>query len=278
MPALSEHDTTHGACGKTWKQRGNRTGHCSGERWSAVGLTIWDSDSLLSSKRDPALDERAVYGRGVSANDLPDLVGAQAFQVQPRRIRVPSDIGMSEVVFLGSKRDKVLGSVIAPVPVDVVNLLFINNPAVPHPVLVGLDVAVRGNLPSEADVSMAGRVTTRLAVRDALAGVEIVRRRSVAAFPTGAAELLLGSTSDGGSAGNAGLSHVAILQVAALCHETFEGETLFDAHRVTLEDGTRGCLDPATMKHAGQPLRLINGSWRGPGMTDEALARRKGAA
>ena len=62
------------------------------------------------------------------------------------------------------------------------------------------------------------------------------------------------------------------------CHETFEGETLFDAHRVTLDDGTRGCLDPAAMKHAGQPLRLINGSWRGPGMTDEALARRKAAA
>ncbi|MEJ6490728.1 hypothetical protein PQI23_13460 [Leucobacter sp. USCH14] len=54
------------------------------------------------------------------------------------------------------------------------------------------------------------------------------------------------------------------------CHETFEGEALFDAHRTTLADGSRGCLDPNEMKFRGIPLRLENGSWRGPKMSAAA--------
>lgn len=54
------------------------------------------------------------------------------------------------------------------------------------------------------------------------------------------------------------------------CHETFEGESLFDAHRVTLDDGTRGCREPGSMKVRGVALRLENGSWRGPGMDERA--------
>jgi hypothetical protein len=63
------------------------------------------------------------------------------------------------------------------------------------------------------------------------------------------------------------------------CHETFEGESVFDAHRVTLDTGDRGCLNPATDKINGNMLRLVNGTWRGPAMTEEAKQRyRKVAA
>lgn len=54
------------------------------------------------------------------------------------------------------------------------------------------------------------------------------------------------------------------------CHETFEGEALFDAHRSTFDDGGRGCLDPNEMTFRGSALRLENGSWRGPKMSDAA--------
>ena len=60
------------------------------------------------------------------------------------------------------------------------------------------------------------------------------------------------------------------------CHETFEGLALFDAHRITKDDGKRGCLDPAAMTYKGEPLRLINDSWRGPAMDEETLARKTG--
>lgn len=40
---MSNHDTSHGACGKTWKQRGNTTGHCSGCHETFEGLSLFDS-------------------------------------------------------------------------------------------------------------------------------------------------------------------------------------------------------------------------------------------
>ncbi len=54
------------------------------------------------------------------------------------------------------------------------------------------------------------------------------------------------------------------------CHETFEGEALFDAHRRTADDGTRICLEPAAMEFRGEPVRLENGTWRGPKMSAAA--------
>ena len=61
------------------------------------------------------------------------------------------------------------------------------------------------------------------------------------------------------------------------CHETFEGEKLFDAHRVTLDDETRGCADPRSMEWQGEPLRVENGTWRGPRMSAEARERYRAA-
>jgi hypothetical protein len=51
----------------------------------------------------------------------------------------------------------------------------------------------------------------------------------------------------------------------ARCHETFEGITLFDAHQRIARDGTVMCLNPARMWFRGARLKLIDGSWRGPG-------------
>lgn len=61
------------------------------------------------------------------------------------------------------------------------------------------------------------------------------------------------------------------------CHETFEGETVFDAHRVTDEHGQRICLAPGDVKFAGHLLRLENGTWRGPRMSEDAKARYRAA-
>ena len=44
----SNHDTSHGACGKTWKQRGNRTGHCAKCHETFEGVTLFDWHQTLS--------------------------------------------------------------------------------------------------------------------------------------------------------------------------------------------------------------------------------------
>ena len=55
------------------------------------------------------------------------------------------------------------------------------------------------------------------------------------------------------------------------CHRLFAGLGLFDAHRRDVR-GSGTCLDPATLP----AMRLDNGVWRGPEMTDEQKAKRFG--
>lgn len=61
----------------------------------------------------------------------------------------------------------------------------------------------------------------------------------------------------------------------AKCHETFEGLSLFDAHQIINADGSVTCKDPAlmTVGKAKVPLRLVEDSWRGPGMPDDVKAK-----
>lgn len=58
------------------------------------------------------------------------------------------------------------------------------------------------------------------------------------------------------------------------CHETFEGVTLFDAHQTIGDDGRTVCADPRQMTVRGKPLRLVDGSWRGPAMPADVIAKR----
>ena len=41
--------TTHGACGKSWKQRGNRTGHCAGCHETFEGIALFDAHQRVSA-------------------------------------------------------------------------------------------------------------------------------------------------------------------------------------------------------------------------------------
>lgn len=54
----------------------------------------------------------------------------------------------------------------------------------------------------------------------------------------------------------------------AACHETFEGLALFDAHQLISRDGKPVCRDPRRMTYRGEPLRLVEGTWRGPSMPE----------
>jgi hypothetical protein len=57
------------------------------------------------------------------------------------------------------------------------------------------------------------------------------------------------------------------------CHRTFSGIKLFDRHRT--HHGERGsCVDPTTVK--GSPIEFRDGMWRGPEMTEEDVAKRRG--
>ncbi|MFK4760324.1 hypothetical protein ACI3KS_05250 [Microbacterium sp. ZW T5_45] len=57
-PAL----TVHAACGKSWKQRGNRTGHCSGCHQTFEGVTLFDQHRRGGVCADP---------RSLTAEGLP---------------------------------------------------------------------------------------------------------------------------------------------------------------------------------------------------------------
>ena len=50
------------------------------------------------------------------------------------------------------------------------------------------------------------------------------------------------------------------------CHETFEGLSLFDAHQRTAADGSTICAYPSVMLFRKKPVRLVDGTWRGPEM------------
>lgn len=46
--------TVHGECGKSWKQRGNRTGHCSGCHHTFEGQSLFDAHRKGGVCADPA--------------------------------------------------------------------------------------------------------------------------------------------------------------------------------------------------------------------------------
>lgn len=45
--------TTHGACGRTWHQSGNRTSHCSGCHHTFASLTLFDAHRRDGACRSP---------------------------------------------------------------------------------------------------------------------------------------------------------------------------------------------------------------------------------
>lgn len=59
----------------------------------------------------------------------------------------------------------------------------------------------------------------------------------------------------------------------ARCHETFEGVRLFDRHQTTDEAGRTVCKSPSDVVYEGEPLRLVDGAWRGPAMNADASAQ-----
>lgn len=52
------------------------------------------------------------------------------------------------------------------------------------------------------------------------------------------------------------------------CHETFEGLSVFDAHQRIGDGGTVVCLPPEEVTVNKSPLRLVDGTWRGPGLPE----------
>ena len=57
----------------------------------------------------------------------------------------------------------------------------------------------------------------------------------------------------------------------AACHETFEGLALFDFHQRRNPDGGVRCVYPGVILWQKKPLRLVNGTWRGPEMPKTLL-------
>jgi hypothetical protein len=174
---------------------------------------------------------------------------------------------MFEMVVLSGGWTKVLWSVIGPNQVDVVNFVLSGDESIEDTVLIGLDLLVRPDVPSQDDVSVVPEVPTRFTFGHLLAGGKVPRSGTVAELSAGATEASLRGTLNGDSAGltNNGVHHL-ILQVTALCHRTFSGVDLFDRHRKDVK-GVGTCVDPATLltKDDGNPTQVFrDGLWRSP--------------
>lgn len=57
-------EVKHGACGKSWKQRGNRSGHCSGCHVTFYGITAFDQHHTRGDGGGPICVDPATGERG----------------------------------------------------------------------------------------------------------------------------------------------------------------------------------------------------------------------
>jgi hypothetical protein len=55
------------------------------------------------------------------------------------------------------------------------------------------------------------------------------------------------------------------------CHETFSGDTLFDAHWYTRNDGIRDCRRAGDGSDFWAGKRLVGGVWRWPAMSQSLI-------
>lgn len=60
-----------------------------------------------------------------------------------------------------------------------------------------------------------------------------------------------------------------------VCHQTFSGQSLGDAHSVGRDVMDKVCLTPTEMEDKG--WRLVGDVWRGPAMPADVLAKRVSA-
>lgn len=264
-------------CGARWS--GSTTSHCGAGRSVALPLAIWDCDPGFLAQRYPELHERSVDTGRIPSKPFADLVGAKSVNVKTGSLCVPgfdddlalvvgrnssgscSEPMVHNCVLRSGQWSQILWAVVGLVAVDVVHVLFDGDPTVVDSVLIGFDVLPRPNVPSQQHVTMPSDVPTRLVRRDLLPGSKRSNKAlTVADGSTGSATTSLTGASDGGSTIDADDSgHGLILQVTALCHQTFSGVSTFDAHR---RNGR--CLTPAEVGMSLVPGRPYE-CWGYPG-------------
>jgi hypothetical protein len=252
-------------CSTTWT--GAMACHCAGQRSFVVDLLpLRDGDTSLAAHWNTHSLEASPHGGRIVGKLLADLVSAQSTVVEQRSLRPPSG-PVFESVLIGGQWTQIRWSVVCSVAVDVVNVLSVSDPAVKHPVFVGLDIAAATDTPTQTDISVGRRVPMRFVLRNFLAGRKKSNSRGVAASSTRSAEATLGSTGDWFPAHFTGFNHDLSIQVTALCHRTFTGVTAFDLHRT----GGR-CNDPETLvTKLGEPrlVRVTKRYWSGWGRPGE---------
>lgn len=253
-------------CGARWS--GLRTAHCASERSALMPLTVWDGDPSLGSHFDSDPDEGSIDVGRITPNDLADLVGTHTAEVKPRSFIAPRHGSMFRCMLRSAQGSEVRWTIVGPVTIDVVNLIFADDPAVLNPMLVGFDVRPRADLPPQEDVSVLTEVPTRLVLRNRLVGLEgphgpfavMPLTTDIAASPLPGTfdQHAAIHTFDGG--------HGWALYATAGCHETFGGITAFDRHR------PGECLDPASIGLV--VVRVSQGTqvWGSP-MNEKAVKR-----
>lgn len=215
-------------CGAWWT--GHNQSHCAWSSTIALPLAMGDRDAQVRSHWRADADQAAVNGGWVDALLSRDLRAGKAGRVQDA-VSLIAGRGVPKVfteVLFGSQTEKVLLTVVGPVPVRVVNVLTRDGSG-DDSVLVGLDVTPLAHLPPQADVARPVDVTTRLSIGNGITWFKgadrRVRGQSRPAAPV--APPTLPGAEYLAAAVNAGRM---VVHVTALCHETFSGVTAFDQH------------------------------------------------
>jgi hypothetical protein len=109
---------------------------------------------------------------------LANLESAKSAVVKPCRLRVPRTREVLCAVLCSGRCMQVFRSIVGPISVDVVNLLLGGDVPVEHAVLVGLDVMVGADQPSQPNVAIGIGIPARLTIGDLLPRTQVGGRVS----------------------------------------------------------------------------------------------------
>jgi hypothetical protein len=259
-----------GRCGQKWT--GIAAAHCSAETSIALPLLpVGDCDPRFGPEGNAHLHQSAVHGGRVSVELFADLVSAHTSSaIKSRSLCPPADGTVFELVVPGTHRTEVRWSIVSAVAVDVVNLVSIGDPSIENSVLVGFDVLVGADSPSQPDISMRGAISTRFILRNCFTRKELPNLATVSQLSARRTEATLRRTGNRApTRPTVDRGHGLTLQVTTLCHRTFASVRAFDIHRSGGE-----CRDPATIidKHGNPRLVPIErqhwSGWASPSSDD----------
>lgn len=192
------------------------------------------SNARLFTQRYPQLHETPPDSGRITSDHFGNLIRAHAAQIHRADPSMPfrTSSRVSHPMLGLRERSQVLWSIIGLQPIDVVNMLFTDDPAVPDAMLVGFDVLTHSDMPCEPYIPMTAETPSRLMIGNVFTRPQKTRLTNQTALPAAirTAPLLPRAFHFPAAANANNDGHAANLYVSLLCHTTFASLREFDQH------------------------------------------------